>query len=233
MSNTKYYIEKYKDFDKIIKTYYQRPNIFGKMTIVDDVVNPLKIDNRQITSVTDQQGNKPHCAAYSICNLCESVIWKRTGKLINLEADQVYALAKQIDGDELDGTYLESSIKAAMKLGGFDSKNVGIGFIENNEDNIIEKFKLAIHKYDFVQCGFVINEGWYDCNEDNPIINARGASLGGHAVLGVGYDETGAYIQNSWGKEWGAKGFCILPWEEFTKELMYACFVTNIYDNIG
>lgn len=101
---------------------------------IDGIVNPVKIDNRQITSVTDQQGSTPHCAAYSICNLCESIIWKRTGKLINLNADQVYAHAKMMDGQASeDGTYLEFAIKAALKLGGFQNPDdIKIGFLYND-----------------------------------------------------------------------------------------------------
>ena len=45
MSN-RYYIEKYKDFDHIIKTYYQAKDMNGKIADVTGIVNPLKIDNR-------------------------------------------------------------------------------------------------------------------------------------------------------------------------------------------
>lgn len=106
--------------------------------------------------MTDSQGNTPHCAGYSICNLCEALIWKKTGKLINLNADQVYAKAKEIDGDlNSDGTYLEAAIKAALKLGGFDGSNIKIGVIYNDgTDETVEMMKFLIHKYDFLHCGF-------------------------------------------------------------------------------
>lgn len=41
-----YYIEKYKDFDSIIKTYYQAKDHNGKVINIDGIVAPLKIDNR-------------------------------------------------------------------------------------------------------------------------------------------------------------------------------------------
>ena len=151
-----YYIEKYKDFDKIIKTYYQVKDVNGKFINVDGVVNPLKIDNRQQSSVTDNQGQTPHCAAYSICNLCEALIWKKTGKLVNLNADQVYARAKQIDGDMgTDGTYLEAAIRAAFELGGFNGADIKIKSVYNDgTDRTIELIKFLIHKYDFLHVGF-------------------------------------------------------------------------------
>lgn len=233
-TNNRYYIEKYKDFDEIIKTYYQKRNNKGILENVDGIVTPLKIDNRKICSMTDYQGDKPHCAGYSICNLAESIIWKRTGKLINLEADQVYALAKKLDGNiDGAGTYLQTAIKAAIQLGGFETTNMQIGFLYNNKDeNTIISIKRLLHKYDFLHCGFNINDGWYNCTNNNYIIQPGTKNLGGHAVIIVGYDETGVYIQNSWGKQWGSKGFGILRWEDVLKELIYCCYVTNIYSNM-
>ena len=72
-------------------------------------------------SVIDNQGQTPHCAAFSIAGIIEALIWKRTGKLINIDANQIYAEAKQIDGMiNQDGTSLEAAIKAALQLGGLD-----------------------------------------------------------------------------------------------------------------
>lgn len=45
-ASNKYYIEKYKDFDKAIMSYYQAKDHNGKAVDIDGVVNPLKIDNR-------------------------------------------------------------------------------------------------------------------------------------------------------------------------------------------
>ena len=45
-ATNKYYIDKYKDFDKIIKTYYQAKDANGKLINIDGIVNPKKIDNR-------------------------------------------------------------------------------------------------------------------------------------------------------------------------------------------
>ena len=231
-AENKYYIEKYKDFGRAIMTYYQARDINGKVVDIDGIVNPRKIDNRHQCSVTDQQGTKPHCAAYSICNLCEALIWKKTGKLINIDADQVYARAKQIDGDiSSDGTYLEAAIKAAFQLGGFNGSSIKIGTIYNDgSDNTIELVKFLLHKYDFLHMGFQITEGWYATSESDYFIRDRGANLGGHAVLGCGFDPDGVYIQNSWGTSWGAKGFGILPWSAFKKQFMYACYLQGSLD---
>ena len=232
MANAEY-IEKYGNQDEIIKTWFQVKDGRGKTVNVDGVVNPLKIDNRQLASPTDQQGSTPHCAAYSICGLVEAINWKRTGKICNLNADQVYAHAKLIEGDlKGEGTYLECAIQAALKLGGFvNSKNVKTGFVHNDgTDNTVETVKYLLHKYDFLHVGFGITTGWYSCANDNPIIKHTQIDIGGHAVLLVGYDQLGAYVQNSWGKEWGSNGFGVLPWDIFKQEFMYGCYLQNCYD---
>ena len=52
-AENKYYIEKYKDFDKIIATMYQTKDTSGKLVDINGIVTPLKIDNRQQFSMID------------------------------------------------------------------------------------------------------------------------------------------------------------------------------------
>lgn len=74
-------IEKYKTEKIVIQTYYSDQN--GKL--VEGIVNPLRIDNRQLMSPTDNQGSIPGCAGWSACTLAESLYWKKTGKLVQLD----------------------------------------------------------------------------------------------------------------------------------------------------
>ena len=227
-------IEKYKDFDTIIKTYYQAKDHNGKIVNIDKIVNPLKIDNRQLCAPTDDQGIESSCAAFSIANICESIIWKKTGKLINLDAHQIYAKAKTLDNAKNeDGTYLEYAIKAAFQLGGIDSSKIDIGFLYNDKsDSTIEMLKFLIHKYDFLHAGFMIQSGWYDCNQNDCVIKCKGNPLGGHAVIIPYYDQNYVGIQNSWSQSWGSKGFGIMSWNDFKQNFMYACYIKNQFEGI-
>ena len=44
---------------------------------------------------------------------------------------------------------------------------------------------------------------------------ARSKAIGGHAFCIVGYNEVGFLVQNSWGPEWGYKGFATLPYDDW------------------
>jgi hypothetical protein len=48
-----------------------------------------------------------------------------------------------------------------------------------------------------------------------PIIEACAEGYGGHAFALVGYNDTGFIVQNSWGEKWGARGFAVLPYEDW------------------
>ncbi|MFB9757550.1 C1 family peptidase [Ectobacillus funiculus] len=59
-------------------------------------------------------------------------------------------------------------------------------------------------------------------------IKSREQYLGGHAVLAVGYNKIGRtnyiIIRNSWGEEWGDKGYCYIPESFFSRG-----FVTDMW----
>jgi C1A family cysteine protease len=51
---------------------------------------------------------------------------------------------------------------------------------------------------------------------------------GGHAILGVGYNDTKrmVLVRNSWGTEWGLKGYFLLPYEYITSSQLASDFWT-------
>lgn len=54
-------------------------------------------------------------------------------------------------------------------------------------------------------------------DKDN-IIQIPAKTNGGHAILIIGWNETGFIIQNSWGESWGDHGTAILPYEYIIQE---------------
>ena len=105
-------IEKYKNENIILSSSYVHDGI-----ILDGVINPLSLDFRQLCSPTDNQLDDPHCAGYAAAQLVESMYWMATGKPIQLDAHQIYAKAKEIDGSpNIDGTTIECTLRAALDL---------------------------------------------------------------------------------------------------------------------
>jgi C1A family cysteine protease len=51
-----------------------------------------------------------------------------------------------------------------------------------------------------------------------PMPSTREKVLGGHAVMAVGYDDTSQrfIVRNSWGKDWGKKGYFTMPYPYLT-----------------
>lgn len=239
--NNKDFIDAYKSDTKIISDYYKYKDQFGKNHDLVGIINPLKIDNRQMMAPTDNQTVTPHCAAYSAATIVESIYWKITGKLKQLDSHQIYALAKQLDGNiYTDGTYLEYAMKAVIKLCKADEQFSFLNdaevkcFFNDKTNNTIELTKQLLHKYDFLQVGFNIDEGWYNCTQTNYILKASGNNLGGHAVVICGYDSDGFYVLNQWGsgvngqQGWGTKGYAIIPYNLYINQLMYGAYLTNI-----
>ena len=96
-----------------------------------------------------------------------------------------------------------------------------------DKEKTIEFIKFLIHKNMFILIGFNICEGWYKVTSEKYKVTHSGENLGGHCVLGCGYNKEGFYIQNSWGKDWGAKGFALIPWNVFMKEFMYCAWLSK------
>lgn len=58
-------------------------------------------------------------------------------------------------------------------------------------------------------------EGGSVRTRDLPVIARSERADAAHAVILVGYTSGGFIVQNSWGEDWGAEGFALLPYEDF------------------
>ncbi len=70
----------------------------------------------------------------------------------------------------------------------------------------------------------MVHAGWNDPKSERkrinrewtlPTILREGRATDGHAVALVGYTRDGFIVQNSWGTDWGADGFALLPYEDY------------------
>lgn len=64
--------------------------------------------------------------------------------------------------------------------------------------------------------GTLVDESFRNISDETPWYPS-GSSIGGHAMVVVGYLRAlGFIVKNSWGDGWGSKGFCIMTPEVFT-----------------
>ena len=227
------FINAYKFDNSIITDSYKIKDNKGNIVNLDGIINPLVVDNRHLVSPMDNQRSTNACAAYSAATIVESLYWKRTGKLKQLNSHQIYAKAKEIDGNPNQyGTRLEMAFDAIFNLCKNDPEfsflNNAKKYVSGNDGtiNTINIYKFLLHKDDFLQAGFLLDDGWCNCTNTNYIIKKGTKKLGGHAVVLAGYVPEGFIICNSWGTNWGAKGFGILPYDLFLEQLQYTAGIS-------
>lgn len=196
---------------------------------------PAAVDNRNYCTAIEDQGSKPWCAAYTAAAFAENVLWRKTGRIEQVEPKWVYQYAKQHDGDPTgDGTTLDCVLAALLSRKIFDPKvckvkMVGNGWLGTSTDDV----KAAIHRFGCLLGGFNITEEWYAlAKKGEETITGRrmNTSLGGHAVLVVGYNPAGVWFENSWSKDWGKDGFGFIEWRAFKEQWMYGTVLTNCLD---
>ncbi|MCC8536301.1 C1 family peptidase [Xanthomonas axonopodis pv. poinsettiicola] len=85
---------------------------------------------------------------------------------------------------------------------------------------LIEQIKLALAASTPVVIGFNVRQGFEDLSPKNQVdYDITTPLLGRHAVIALGYDSEGLLIENSWGTEWGNKGFGKLAWSVVAKDV--------------
>lgn len=91
----------------------------------------------------------------------------------------------------------------------------------------IRDVHAALNEVGILYCTLMVHEGWDKpgpltvvAGERTgkctlPVIARKGRADSGHAVALIGYTPQGFLVQNSWGTNWGAKGFALLPYEDY------------------
>ena len=189
---------------------------------------PVAVDNRCYRTAVEDQGSKPWCAAYSAAAFAENVLWRRDGRIRQVEPAPIYKWAKAHDGDpEGDGTTLTAALEGMLAATGatFDAKLCRVRLVRGEED-----IKAAIHRFGCFLGGFMITREWYELKSGAAITGRKCDSYGGHAVLVCGYDKDKLYFENSWGKRWGTGGFGFIEWGAVKKQFMYGAVATHVLD---
>ncbi|OAX55562.1 C1 family peptidase [Xanthomonas graminis] len=91
---------------------------------------------------------------------------------------------------------------------------------------LIQQIKAALANSTPVAIGFYPRQGFESLTPSNAVdYDDSSPIIGGHEVIALGYDEEGLLIENSWGKDWGDKGFAKLSWSVVAKDVKEAAVI--------
>lgn len=218
-----------------------RPDKRDYIYLKTNTSTPDKVDLRQYCSPIENQGNLGSCTGQAIAGAIEFL--NKKNKIINdVSRLFIYYHERLLEGTvNYDaGAYIRDGIKAVYKFGAPLEKlwpyNISKFKDKPNMPAMIDGSKRKVTLYerildhdgciDSLTNGYPVIVGFnvYSSFETSSISRtglmpypnvSKERLLGGHAVLLVGYDKvSNLYIaRNSWGTNWGDKGYFYMPFQ--------------------
>ncbi|WP_336485277.1 C1 family peptidase [Methylobacterium nigriterrae] len=223
-------------FDALPDTVDFRDTLYIPALVAVSAISDLAAYRKFGIPVLDQ-GREGACTGYGLATVANYLLRAR-GK--DPSADEVsawmlYTMAKRYDewpGEDYDGSSARGAMKGWHKHGlcakrlwedgardrtltearSADAllRPLGAYFRVNHRDLVA--MHAAISEVGVLYATASVHEGWQQLRPgDERIAYQPGAvPIGGHAFAIVGYDRDGFWIQNSWGRDWGADGIALV-----------------------
>jgi len=202
---------------------------------------PVMTDLRSGCSAVEDQGELGSCTANALAGALE-FLQKKEGAQIEEKSRLFIYYNERVIGHSVgddSGAQLRDGIKTLVKQGAcresmwpynpdkFTVKPPDACY-RDALDHRVTRYRRIVTVREMKSClaeGFPFVFGFMVFNSfETPRVARSGlidmpgkreVPLGGHAVMAVGYDErTSRFIvRNSWGKNWGMKGYCTMPYE--------------------
>jgi C1A family cysteine protease len=202
---------------------------------------PKKVDLRPKCPPVENQGQLGSCTANALIGALEFLELKGGALFVDLSRLFVYYNERLIEGtvDQDSGAFLRDGIKSLAKQGvcpekewpyritAFRKKPIATCYADARKHEITSYHRInttdemrncLAEGFPFV-FGFTVYSSFESAAVarsgvlNMPTRNER--VVGGHAVVAVGYDDTQRrfIIRNSWGTDWGQKGYFTMPYE--------------------
>ena len=201
----------------------------------------VKVDLRKDCSAVEDQGQLGSCTANALAGALEFLERKSRSDFVDLSRLFIYYNERAIEGTVTtdSGAMLRDGIKALAKQGvcsetawpyniSIFSKKPSAACYKQAAAHTISSYQRLSSINEMRSClsegyPFVFGFTVYDSFESatvakNGVVNLPKASerpLGGHAVMAVGYDDNirRFIVRNSWGPDWGKKGYFTMPYD--------------------
>jgi C1A family cysteine protease len=207
---------------------------------------PRKVDLRSGCSPVEDQGQLGSCTANALVGNLEFLCEKAGGTPSDYSRLFIYYNERAMEGtiSEDSGAMIRDGVKSLVKLGvcsekkwpytisKFTQKPPAPCFKEATNHQVtsyhrilsLQQMKQCLAEgYPFV-FGFSVYDGF-----ESPAVAKTGKlnlpkpgekQLGGHAVCAVGYDDSAkrVLVRNSWGTDWGVKGYFTMPYDYISND---------------
>jgi len=215
---------------------------------------PSRIDLRQHCSPVENQGQLGSCTANALVGNLEYLKKQKMKKVLDFSRLFIYynerVISHTVETDS--GASLRDGIKTLHKQGVcpepewpydialFTIKPTLKAYQDALNYQITAYYRITTpeqmkhtlsNNYPFV-FGFSVYESFESEQVAKtgliPMPGKNEHLIGGHAVLAVGYDDAKKHIiiRNSWGADWGDKGYCYMPYEYITDSNLASDFWT-------
>lgn len=185
----------------------------------DELAAPLPVTFRvaKLPAVIFDQGSTPMCVSYSAATEQASFDLADTGH--NYLWDFPYFFRKI--GGTVNGAIIRNALDFRLHRGypllpansgnSMAAHRISAYYaVPRTRDGI----KRALIHYGVCLIGTDWYNSWFDPHADGTL-PPPDYIVGGHAISVVGYDARGVTLRNTWGKDWGRNGECVMPWSYF------------------
>jgi C1A family cysteine protease len=201
---------------------------------------PSKVDLQSKCSPVEDQGQLGSCTANSLAGALEFLEKQDGTQFVDLSRLFIYYNERVIEGtvDQDSGAFIRDGIKSLAKLrvcpesqwpytlNRFRRKPTRTCYraakkhriISYHRINAVDEMRGCLAEgFPFV-FGFTVYESFESkAVAKSGVLNlptAKEKMVGGHAVMAAGYDdaEQRFLIRNSWGRDWGKKGYFTMPY---------------------
>jgi hypothetical protein len=187
------------------------------------------------------QGQEGACTGFGLATVIHYLL--RTRKVVPDRGEvspwMIYDMARRYDewpGENYEGASARGAMKGWHKHGvcsktnwpkeDRDTERYRVRFAEalrrplgaylrvNHKDVIA--MHTAISEVGILYATASVHDGWDDVGRNGEIeFDSKSKVTGGHAFAIVAYDKDGFWIQNSWGPDWGRRGFARLTYDDW------------------